>query len=127
MLYRVFIFGLLILLSCNSNLSAAQQAPFPSYKIQEVASGLNFPWSLAFLPDGSLLVTERTGKLARISNDKVYAPITGLPTDIYVKGQGGLLEVVLHPNFASNNWVYISYAMGNDDQNALRVMQKINR
>ncbi|MGK0305399.1 MAG: glucose/arabinose dehydrogenase [Gammaproteobacteria bacterium] len=123
MLYRVFIFGLLILLSCNSHLSAAQQAPFPSYTIQEVASGLNFPWSLAFLPDGSLLVTERTGKLARISHDKVSAPITGLPTDIYVKGQGGLLEVVLHPNFASNNWVYISYATGNDDQNALRVMR----
>jgi glucose/arabinose dehydrogenase len=123
MLYRVFIFWLLILLSCNSHLSAAQQAPFPNYTIQEVASGLNFPWSLAFLPDGSLLVTERTGKLARISHDKVYAPITGLPTDIYVKGQGGLLEVVLHPNFASNNWVYISYATGNDDQNALRVMR----
>lgn len=123
MLYRVFILGLLILLSCNSHLSAAQQTPFPSYKIQEVASGLNFPWSLAFLPDGSLLVTERTGKLARISNDKVYAPITGLPDDIYVKGQGGLLEVVLHPNFSSNSWVYISYATGNDDQNALRVMR----
>ncbi len=123
MLYRVFILGLLILLSCNSHLSAAQQTPFPSYKIQEVASGLNFPWSLAFLPDGSLLVTERTGKLARISNDKVYAPITGLPDDIYVKGQGGLLEIVLHPNFSSNSWVYISYATGNDDQNALRVMR----
>jgi glucose/arabinose dehydrogenase len=123
MLYRVFIFGLLILLSCNSHLSAAQQAPFPNYTIQEVASGLNFPWSLAFLPDGSLLVTERTGKLARISHDKVYAPITGLPADIYVKGQGGLLEVVLHPNFASNRWVYISYATGDDDKNALQVIR----
>jgi glucose/arabinose dehydrogenase len=53
----------------------------------------------------------------------VSAPITGLPVDMYVKGQGGLLEVVLHPNFASNQWVYISYAMGNDDKNALQVMR----
>jgi glucose/arabinose dehydrogenase len=123
MQYRGFIFGLIILLSSNFYVLAAQQAPFPSYKIQEVASGLNFPWSLAFLPDGSLLVTERTGKLTRVSNGEVSAPITGLPVDMYVKGQGGLLEVVLHPNFASNQWVYISYAMGNDDKNALQVMR----
>ncbi|PKG96089.1 PQQ-dependent sugar dehydrogenase [Paraglaciecola sp. MB-3u-78] len=123
MQYRGFIFGLIILLSSNFYGLAAQQATFHSYKIQEVASGLHFPWSLAFLPDGSLLVTERTGKLTRVSNGEVSAPITGLPTDIYVKGQGGLLEVVLHPNFASNQWVYISYAMGNDDKNALQVMR----
>ena len=123
MQYRGFIFGLIILLSSNFYVLAAQQAAFPSYKIQEVASGLHFPWSLAFLPDGSVLVTERTGKLTRVSNDKVSAPITGLPVDMYVKGQGGLLEVVLHPNFASNQWVYISYAMGNDDKNALQVMR----
>jgi glucose/arabinose dehydrogenase len=121
--YRVFIFGLIIFLSSNFCGFAAQSAQFPSYKIQEVASGLNFPWSLAFLPDGSLLVTERTGKLTRVNNDKIYEPITGLPNDIYVEGQGGLLEVVLHPNFSSNSWVYISYATGNDDKNALQVIR----
>tara|TARA_R110002153_G_scaffold82780_2_gene208657 strand:+ start:9822 stop:10940 length:1119 start_codon:yes stop_codon:yes gene_type:complete len=120
--YRGFIFALIILLSCNVGGLAAQQSQFPNYQIQEIASGLNFPWSLAFLPDGSLLVTERTGKLRKVSGGNLSEPISGLP-DIYVKGQGGLLEVILHPNFSENRWLYLSYVIGNDDKNALQVMR----
>ncbi len=121
--YRVFIFGLIIFLSSNFCGFAAQSAQFPSYKIQEVASGLNFPWSLAFLPDGGLLVTERTGQLIKITDSDVSKLVTGLPTDIYVEGQGGLLEVVLHPDFSINRWLYFSYAVGDDDKNALQVVR----
>jgi glucose/arabinose dehydrogenase len=123
MQYRGLIFGLIILLGLNSYGLAAKSAKFPRYQIQEVASDLNFPWSLAFLPDGGLLVTERTGKLKRVRKDGVYKLISGLPTDIYVKGQGGLLDIVLHPNFTSNSLLYISYATGDDDKNALKVVR----
>ncbi|WP_339725651.1 PQQ-dependent sugar dehydrogenase [uncultured Paraglaciecola sp.] len=122
MQYRSFIFALILLLSSNFD-SLAAQAPFPKYQIQEVAKDLNFPWSLAFLPDGSVLVTERTGKLLRIKDGSVSEAISGLPTTIYVKGQGGLLEVILHPNFAANGWLYLSYATGDTDNNALQVMR----
>jgi glucose/arabinose dehydrogenase len=123
MQYRGLIFGLILLLGLNSYGLAAKSAKFPPYQIQEVASDLNFPWSLAFLPDGGLLVTERTGKLKRVRKDGVYKLISGLPTDIYVKGQGGLLDIVLHPNFTSNSLLYISYATGDDDKNALKVVR----
>ena len=121
--YRAFIFGLIIFLNSHFYGFAAQSAPFPKYEIQEVASDLNFPWSLAFLPDGGLLVTERTGQLIKITDNDVSKIITGLPTDIYVEGQGGLLDVVLHPNFSVNRWVYFSYALGDDYKNALQVVR----
>lgn len=96
---------------------------FANYHISEVASGLSFPWSLVFLPDNSLLVTERSGQLIKITDGQLSAPIKGLPDDLYVKGQGGLLDVVLHPNYAQNAWIYFSYAAGNDESNALKVMR----
>jgi aldose sugar dehydrogenase len=76
-----------------------------------VTSGLSHPWSMAFLPDGGMLVTERVGRLRLIDSagrlDPV--PIEGLPkTEQH--GQGGLLDVVLHPDFPNNRWVYFSYA-----------------
>ncbi|WP_299083985.1 PQQ-dependent sugar dehydrogenase [uncultured Paraglaciecola sp.] len=123
MRHQGFILGLIILFGSNFNGLAAQQPQFPDYQIQEVASGLDFPWSLAFLPDGRLLVTERAGHLRLISDGNISEPIAGLPTDIFVKGQGGLLEVVLHPNFAANKWLYISYASGRADKNALKVIR----
>jgi aldose sugar dehydrogenase len=75
------------------------------------ATGLEHPWSLAFLPDGSLLVTERPGRLRRVSADglAVSAPITGLPA-IAVGGQGGLFDVAVDPDFANNRRLYLSYA-----------------
>ena len=74
------------------------------------ASGLSHPWSLAFLPDGTMLVTERDGRL-RVIRNGVLDPkaVEGLPT-IRRAGLSGLMDVVLHPQFASNNFVYLSYA-----------------
>jgi glucose/arabinose dehydrogenase len=78
-------------------------------RVVEIISGLDHPWSLAFLPDGRMLVTERPGRLRVINDGRLEAePIAGLPT-IVARGQGGLLDVALHPNFAENQLVYLSY------------------
>ena len=75
-----------------------------------VTKGLNQPWSMAFLPDGRVLVTERGGRL-RIVKDGVLDPnpVEGLPPDIQAQGLAGLMDVQLHPKFAENKLVYITY------------------
>lgn len=100
-------------------LASAQGEVFESehhdFRLVTVAEGLNNPWSLAFLPNGDMLVTELSGQLRIVRNGSVLAdPVSGLP-DIRTGGQGGLLDVVLHPDFESNNLVYISYAKPNAD------------
>tara|TARA_R110002072_G_scaffold86774_17_gene195903 strand:+ start:2298 stop:3533 length:1236 start_codon:yes stop_codon:yes gene_type:complete len=78
--------------------------------IVEVAGGLDTPWAMAFLPDGRMLVTERPGNLVAVSADgTVSAPIEGTPT-VYAQGQGGLMDIALHPNFERNRMVYLSFA-----------------
>jgi glucose/arabinose dehydrogenase len=80
------------------------------FVVVEVASGLGRPWALAFLPDGDLLVTERDGRLRRVRDGVLEpAPLAGTPA-VAASGQGGLLDVVLHPDFESNRWLYLSYS-----------------
>ncbi len=82
-----------------------------SFRIVTLAKGLEHPWSLAFLPDGRMLVTERPGRLRLVDRDGRLAPgpVGGLP-EIAEYGQGGLLDVVLHPRYAENRLVYFSFA-----------------
>jgi aldose sugar dehydrogenase len=79
--------------------------------IATVTDGLEHPWGLAFLPDGRMLVTERPGRLRVVGRDGRLdpAPVAGLP-QVDPQGQGGLLDVALHPRYASNGWIYWSYA-----------------
>ena len=79
------------------------------FVVDTVVAGLSVPWGLAFLPDGSLLITERAGTLHRFSNGKLSPPISGLPP-IMASGQGGLLDIILHPDYKNNGWIYISYS-----------------
>ncbi|MCC6076879.1 PQQ-dependent sugar dehydrogenase [Pseudomonas sp. GCM10022188] len=102
-------------------LGVAQAAPLSSalgpLVLQEVAGGLEHPWALAFLPDGQgMLVTERPGRLRRVSADgQLSAPLAGVP-EVFAVGQGGLLDVALSPQFATDRLVYLSYAeKGGDD------------
>jgi glucose/arabinose dehydrogenase len=78
--------------------------------VETVAGGLEHPWGLAFLPDGRILVTERPGRLRVVSKQGVLSePLAGVP-EVAAGGQGGLLDVALDPDFASNRLVYLSYA-----------------
>lgn len=78
------------------------------YRVVEVASGLENPWSLAFLPDGGILVTEREGRLTLLRGAS-RTPVRGLPR-VAATGQGGLLDIALDPRHAENGWLYLSYA-----------------
>lgn len=81
-----------------------------NFRLETIATGLAYPWSLAFLPDGSQLVTERNGQLRRIRDGKLQdTPIDGLP-ELVVSGQGGLLDIILHPDFEQNRTLFLSYA-----------------
>jgi aldose sugar dehydrogenase len=86
-----------------------------SFRVVTVVEGLEQPWSLAFLPDGRMLVTEKAGRLRLVSQGALDPkPVTGLP-DVTVHGQGGLQDVVLHPEFSKNQLVYFSYAARGGD------------
>jgi glucose/arabinose dehydrogenase len=82
------------------------------FKLVEVTNGLDHPWGMAFLPDGRILITERDGPALRLVEGGVLhpSPIAGLPDNISTPGQGGLLDITLHPNFATNQVLYLSYA-----------------
>ncbi len=93
----------------------------PPHRIATVASGLDHPWSVAFLPDGRVLVTERAGRLRVIENGKLVSqPIAGVPA-VYAHSQGGLFDVLPHPRFAENRLLYLSYAAGTPQSNATRI------
>lgn len=78
--------------------------------VETVASGLEHPWGMTFLPDGRMLVTERPGRLRLVEADgKLSRPITGVP-NVMARGQGGLLDVALDPDFARSRLVYLSFA-----------------
>jgi len=109
--------GLAALLSIHA-LPASGQAPrsptpdakpFPG-RVTTIARGLEHPWALALLPDGGMLVTERPGQLRHIDADgKVSAPLAGVP-EVFARGQGGLLDVALSPDFARDRLVYLSFS-----------------
>jgi aldose sugar dehydrogenase len=86
--------------------------------VTTIASGLEHPWALAFLPDGRMLVTERPGRLRLVDEaGAVSQPISGLP-QVFARGQGGLLDIALAPDFASSGMVYFSFAEPGDGNTA---------
>ena len=81
-----------------------------TFKIEVVTKGLETPWGIAFLPDGRLLVTERPGRLRIIENGKLLPEgVKGLPK-VWEKQDGGMFDVEVHPQYASNGWIYLSYS-----------------
>lgn len=86
-----------------------------------VVDGLEHPWAMAWLPDGDLLITERPGRLRRVSNGSLDpTPIAGVP-DLLAVGQGGLLDIALHPDFETNQWLYFAYSDGSPQANRTQV------
>jgi glucose/arabinose dehydrogenase len=109
------------ILLCLLVVSASSCTAESSYRLETFATGLAAPWSLAFLPDGSALVTELGGNLRRISPDgRVGEPIAGVP-EVFYAGQGGLFDVVLHPDFSRNSLLYLSFAEGTPRDNGTAI------
>ena len=103
MRHMSLLFCLLMLLPLSWQAQAA-----PSFKIVTIAEDLDYPWAVAFLPNGDFLVTEKPGNIVRIAPDGSKRKISGVPTVIY-RGQGGLLDIAVGPDFAQNRIVYFSY------------------
>jgi glucose/arabinose dehydrogenase len=122
-----FVFGwaALLLLVFAANVPAAEvvEARVASdeaeFRVVRVAGGLQNPWSVAFLPDGRALVSERPGRL-QLLQDGRWTQIEGLP-EITAVGQGGLLDIALHPQYERNGWIYFSHAGGSRSNMGTRI------
>ena len=95
-----------------------------AYQIETVADGLAFPWSLAFLPGGELLVTERGGTLKRWHPERGLERVSGVP-EVYASGQAGLFDVLLAPDFSDSSTLFLSYSCGTDSANHLCVSSAV--
>ncbi|MEX0906470.1 MAG: PQQ-dependent sugar dehydrogenase [Balneolaceae bacterium] len=110
----------------NNNSNSSAYFPLPEsegevhiseeidFQVQTVVEGLEVPWGMAFLPDGSVLISERDGDLRIVRDGELQeSPIDGVP-EVWANGQGGLLDVTLHPEYEDNGWIYISYSKPGD-------------
>jgi aldose sugar dehydrogenase len=110
----------LTIASCSQTGVSAPLATAQIRKIT-VVQGLDHPWSMAWLPDGAMLVTERSGRLRIVRNGKLDpTPISGVPQVLTVN-QGGLMDVSLHPEFSKNRLVYLTYSHGTEEANRTRL------
>ena len=109
----VAVLGMALLAKASSAQAADEllaESEKHSLRVVTLVEGLEHPWGLAFLPDGSMLVTERPGRLRLVRDGKLEpAPLAGVP-EVMAVSQGGLLDVALHPDFATNSLVYLSYS-----------------
>lgn len=96
--------------SAEATASAVYTSESLSYRLDTVATGMEIPWGMAFLPNGDMLITDRNGAFYRLpKGSRQLQKIAGAP-EVLAQGQGGLLDVELHPDFAKNNLIYLSYS-----------------
>lgn len=82
----------------------------PAYEVETVTEEVSVPWGMAWLPDGDMLVTDRSGEIYRYSNgDSAGVQLQGVP-EVWERGQGGLLDIAVHPDYEENGWIYITYS-----------------
>jgi glucose/arabinose dehydrogenase len=106
-----------LLLACGQSSSQAEAEA----RVTTVAEGFDHPWAMAFLPGGDLLVSERSGALLRLDPATgERSTVTGVP-EVDARNQGGLLDVALHPDFADNRWVYLTWSGAGEGGNATHV------
>lgn len=106
----IALFAVFYLASAHAAVPRTVKTKAGAVMVMALAGKLDHPWGMAFLPDGSLLVTERAGRLHMLGTDgKLSGPVSGTPT-VYANGQGGLLDVAIDPDFASNQFIYLSFA-----------------
>lgn len=109
------LFFILFNFSCaqdsENQVSTPKNIPFSA---ELLIDEMQVPWGMAFLPDGGILVTEKSGELIHFLNGK-KTTITNVP-EVYSRGQGGLLDIELHPDYKNNGWIYISYASSEGEE-----------
>ncbi len=126
--------ALILLAGCGSEPAANGQAPDgqttapattseATYTLTEVATGFDFPWAMAFLPEGGFLVSERDGFVSYVAPDETSGTRLGGTPDTLVAGQGGYLGLALHPEFETNRLVYLAYSKGTQASNSTALMR----
>ena len=113
--------ALIILLLATAAMAEVVSSDAHRFRVETIADGLDHPWAVAQLPDGKFLVTERSGKLLLIDGPGANPRrISGVPA-VYARGQGGLLDVALHPDYDTNGWIYLSFSkpLGKDGHTAI--------
>ncbi len=103
--------------SCTKNQQADEvftgkvtESEKQKFGVDTIATELTNPWGIAFLPDGRILITERAGEIRIVKDGKLLAEKIGNVPAVFANGQGGLLDIKLHPDYASNGWIYLTYA-----------------
>jgi glucose/arabinose dehydrogenase len=118
---------ILVVTLCLSESTTAEikDSSDPDYLIETVVDGLDFPWSLAFLPNGDMLITELGGSLRLVQDGELQEQrVSGVP-DIYHAGQGGLMDVVVDKDFLDNHKIYLSLSHGQRSGNGTRLVSAV--
>ena len=121
------VFTTIIISSCQGAnvLTSANNSQTNQWQKVTVIEGLEHPWSMVWLPNGEILITERPGRLRVVREGKLDPKaIAGVP-EVFAVGQGGLLDVAIHPQFAQNRWIYLTYAHGDREANRTRVARAV--
>ncbi len=105
----LFVFSLLLVSSCAGQPDIKVANTATSYELETVVTGVPVPWGMAWLPDGSMLITNRGGSLYHFNGGTLSEPLSGVP-EVWANGQGGLLDIQLHPDYEENGWIYITYS-----------------
>ena len=107
---NVFLAGAAVLMIAAFSFPVDDPGKQANFKEEAFATGLDSPWGMAFLPDGRMLITEKIGNLRIVDTDGVVSePIAGVP-EVCACGQGGMLDVQVHPNYEENGWIYLAYS-----------------
>jgi glucose/arabinose dehydrogenase len=134
-LFNCLIFSLLSVAGCgqkqapkglNENETVSTAKGDAKFKVETVASGLEVPWGFAFLPGGDMLFTERPGRVRIIEKGKLRAEAVFKVPDVEPSGESGLMDVSLHPKFAENKFVYLTYAYRSDGKQVKVVRYKFD-
>ncbi|MDQ3181155.1 MAG: PQQ-dependent sugar dehydrogenase [Acidobacteriota bacterium] len=112
--------------SFGENITNIQSRSETAFKVEVVASGLEVPWALAFLPDGNIFFTERPGRVRQIENGKLKADMVFQVPDVEPSSESGLMDISIHPQFAENKFVYLAYAYNKDGKRVKVVRYKFD-
>jgi aldose sugar dehydrogenase len=114
-----------LMIACEGSTRPIAVPKGQNFRLLTVVDRLEHPWGMAWLPTGEILITERPGRLRIVRAGKLAPkPIAGVPA-VFAVGQGGLLDIAVHPNFARNRWIYLTYAHGDQSANRTRVARAV--